>query len=78
MMAMGCRLENMTAKIFGGAALFQSTGQYRDSLGAKNVAAAIQMLRNADIPIVARETGGKHGRKVIFDTEEGVAWARRV
>lgn len=78
MMAMGCRLENMTAKIFGGAALFQCTGQYRDSLGAKNVAAAVQMLRNADIPIVARETGGSHGRKVIFDTEEGVAWARRV
>lgn len=78
MMAIGCRLENMTAKIFGGAALFQSAGQYRDSLGAKNVAAAIQMLRNADIPIVARETGGMQGRKVIFDTEEGVAWARRV
>ena len=78
LMAIGCHLENMTAKIFGGAALFQSSRQYRDSLGAKNVAAAVQILRNADIPIVARETGGKHGRKVIFDTEEGVAWARRI
>ena len=78
LMAMGCRLDNITAKIFGGSALFQSKGQYRESLGAKNVAAAIQLLRNADIPIIARETGGDHGRKVIFDTEEGTAWARRI
>ena len=78
MMAMGCRLDNLTAKIFGGSALFQSKGQYRDSLGAKNVAAAAQLLGNAGIPIIARETGGDFGRKVIFDTQEGVAWARRI
>jgi chemotaxis protein CheD len=78
LMAMGCRLENIAAKIFGGSALFHSKSQYHESLGAKNVAAAIQLLGNAGIPIVAQETGGNHGRKVIFDTEEGVAWSRRV
>ncbi len=78
MMAMGCRIDDLTAKIFGGAALFQSKDRYRDSLGAKNVAAAVQLLENAGIPIIARETGGDRGRKVIFDTEEGTAWARRV
>lgn len=78
LMAMGCRLENITAKIFGGAALFQTKKQYSESLGAKNVAAAEQLLKNAGIPIIARETGGDYGRKVIFDTEEGAVWSRRI
>lgn len=78
LMGLGCRLENITAKIFGGSALFQSRNRYRESLGAKNVNSAIQLLDNAGIPIIARETGGHCGRKVIFDTEEGVVWSRRV
>lgn len=78
LMAMGCRLGSITAKIFGGAALFQTKKQYGESLGAKNVAAALRLLENAGIPIIARETGGDHGRKVIFDTEEGAVWSRRI
>jgi chemotaxis protein CheD len=78
LMSMGCKLENMTAKIFGGSALFQPKDRYAESLGAKNVAAALDLLKNAGIPIVAQETGGDCGRKVIFNTEEGVVWSRRV
>ncbi len=78
LLALGCRLENITAKIFGGSALFRGQDRYPESLGAKNVAAAIQLMENASIPIVAQETGGDHGRKVVFDTDDGVAWSRRV
>lgn len=78
LMTMGCRLENLVAKMFGGSALFQEKDRYRDSLGAKNVAAAVQLLETAGIPIVARETGGNYSRKIIFDTEEGVAWSRQI
>jgi chemotaxis protein CheD len=78
LLALGCRLENITAKIFGGSALFRGKDRYPDSLGAKNVAAAIRLMENAGIQIVARETGGDHGRKVVFDTDDGVAWSRRV
>lgn len=78
LLAMGCRLENITAKIFGGSALFRGKDRYAESLGAKNVAAAIQLMENAGIQIVAQETGGDHGRKVVFDTDDGVAWSRRV
>lgn len=78
LMAMGCTLENITAKVFGGAALFQTKRQYGESLGAKNVAAAVRLLENAGIPIIASETGGDYGRKVIFDTEEGAVWSRRI
>lgn len=78
LMSMGCKLENITAKVFGGSAIFQPRDRYPESLGAKNVAAAIELLNNAGIPIVAQETGGDCGRKVIFNTEEGVVWSRRV
>lgn len=78
LLALGCKLENITAKVFGGSALFRAKDRYAESLGAKNVAAAIQLMENAGIPIVAQETGGDHGRKVIFDTDDGVAWSRRV
>jgi chemotaxis protein CheD len=78
LLAMGCRLENITAKIFGGSALFRGKDRYAESLGAKNVAAAIHLMENAGIQIVAQETGGDHGRKVVFDTDDGVAWSRRV
>ena len=75
---LGCRTPNLRAKIFGGAALFQPRDRYAASLGAKNVVAAVQLMRDAKIPIVAQETGGPQGRKVLFNTDDGVAWSRRI
>jgi chemotaxis protein CheD len=73
-----CRPPNLRAKIFGGAALFQSRDRYGISLGAKNVSAALTLLKVAGIPVVAQETGGAHGRRVVFNTDDGVAWAQRI
>ena len=78
LLALGCKLETLTAKLFGGSALFQGKKRYEESLGAKNVAAAIHLMENAGISIAAQETGGDHGRKIVFDTDDGVAWSRRV
>ena len=75
---LGCRAPNLRAKIFGGAALFQSREVYATTLGAKNVAAALELMRKASIPIVAQETGGPQGRKLLFNTDDGVAWSRRI
>lgn len=75
---LGCRPPNLCAKIFGGAALFQSRDRYGVSLGAKNVAAALTLMKSAGIPVVALETGGVQGRKLIFNTDDGVAWAQRI
>lgn len=76
--ALGCRPPNLRAKIFGGAALFQLRDRYATSLGAKNVAAALDLMRRADIPVIAQETGGSMGRKVIFNTDDGVAWSQKI
>lgn len=75
---LGCEPRSMKAKLFGGAALFTKADRYATSLGAKNVEAAERMMAQADIPIVARDTGGQHGRKIIFDTGDFSAWSRKV
>lgn len=76
--ALRCRAPNLRAKIFGGAALFQNRDRYGASLGAKNVAAALSLMEAAGIPVIAQETGGPQGRKVIFNTDDGNAWAQRI
>ena len=75
---LGCRPPNLRAKIFGGSALFQLRDRYATSLGAKNVAAALDLMKRSDIPVIAQETGGAMGRKVIFNTDDGVAWSQKI
>ena len=65
---LGCEAKNMTAKVFGGAALFTAANRYSASLGARNVEVAHCMMADAGIPIVAEDIGGQYGRKVIFNT----------
>jgi len=75
---LGCQRRNLIAKLFGGAALFRSQDRYVASLGSKNVEAARTMMKNAGIPVIAQDTGGTHGRKVVFNTDDGSAWSRQV
>lgn len=78
LLQLGCSREYMQAKVFGGSALFRQERHYGSSLGAQNVAAAGLMLKNADIPIISQDTGGPYGRKIIFNTDDGSAWSRKV
>ena len=74
----GCDPKNIKAKVFGGAALFTRPDCYPASLGAKNVEIAQRMMERAGIPIIGQDTGGQHGRKIIFDTADCSAWSRKV
>lgn len=76
--ALGCRPPNLRAKIFGGGALFRTRDVYANTLGAQNVVAALELMKKAGIPVIAQETGGPQGRKVLFNTDDGVAWSRRI
>ena len=75
---LGCSPRNLQAKIFGGSSMFQSQNRYAISLGARNVAAALDLLKEAGIPVTAQETGGTQGRKIVFHTDNGMAWSRRI
>jgi chemotaxis protein CheD len=78
LLGLGCRLPSLQAKIFGGSSMFQNQNRYALSLGARNVAAALDLLKNAAIPVTVQETGGTQGRKIIFNTDDGVAWSRQI
>jgi chemotaxis protein CheD len=75
---LGCRPPNLRAKIFGGSAMFQNPDRYAASLGARNVAAALDLMKTAGIPVSAKDTGGSYGRKIVFNTDDGNAWSQRV
>src|SRR5437764_12457420 len=76
--ALGCRRPNLQAKVFGGASMFVSNDPQRVTLGTQNVGAALELLKAAGIPVIVQETGGSHGRKIMFNTDDGIVWCQRV
>lgn len=76
--AAGARRRNLQAKLFGGACVlraFKGTA-VGGHLGQKNVEVARQILIDEAIPVVAQDVDGERGRKLIFQTHDGVAWVR--
>jgi chemotaxis protein CheD len=71
MLSIGCRRENMVAKVFGGANV-AGTGLEVFMIGDRNITLALEMLDEFRIPVVARDVGGRVGRKIIMNTETGV------
>lgn len=76
--ALGCQVPRLQAKIFGGSSMFQKQDRHAVSLGTKNVAAALDLMRNAGISVVVQETGGTHGRKIMLNTDDGTVWCQRI
>lgn len=64
----GCRREDLVAQIIGGACRRHCPG---DTLGARNVAAAREILIRKNIHIGSEDIGGTMGRKIAFDTATG-------
>lgn len=69
-LALGCEVRNLQAKIFGGSSAFAV--DLSQSLGTRNVDLAESFLRSAGIPIVERDVSGKHGRRLVFQVIDGV------
>ena len=68
-LALGCEVRHVHAKIFGGASAFGPDPE--NSLGAKNVRLAEEFLRSAGIPIVEKDVSGKRGRRLVFQVFDG-------
>ena len=72
----GSRKHNLIAKVFGG----KEVGQDRESIlniGWRNAVLAVSELREAGIDILAIDVGGNFGRKILFNSENGVISLRR-
>ena len=70
LLAMGSEIKDLQAKIFGGTSAYAADPL--TALGTRNAEVAEQFLRSAGISITAREVSGKYGRKLTFNTSNGV------
>ena len=78
-LALGGRRDRLTAKVFGGACIADAfTQEVARQLGARNVEQAFVALRRAGIPVEAETTGGRFGRKLVFQTDDGSAWVKEL
>lgn len=67
MVALGSSKPNISAKIFGGGNVLEtSTDTF--NIGSRNIQVALEVLAEHKIPILAKSTGGKQGRRIIFNT----------
>jgi chemotaxis protein CheD len=62
--------KNMIAKVFGGASQFDSDNAVLN-VGERNIQVAETMLARHHIRTIAASTGGKQGRKIVFNSETG-------
>jgi len=69
-LSIGCRRENLVAKVFGGANV-SGTGMEVFMIGDRNITLAFQMLEEFRISVVAKDVGGRVGRKIIMNTATG-------
>jgi chemotaxis protein CheD len=70
MLQLGCKKNNLVAKVFGGGEVITVSASSMH-IGERNIMVAEEMLQEQNIPIIGRSTGGKNGRKIIFNTHTG-------
>lgn len=75
----GARMTRVTAKIAGGAHMFEF--KHTDEMmriGARNVAAVTQILGELRIPILASDTGSNYGRTIELHMNTGILVVRTI
>ncbi len=77
MIRRGANISNMTAKIAGGAQMFQ-TQMKSFNIGERNVEAVKNVLRRYGIKIIAEDTGSNYGRTVFFYAQSGIMQVKSV
>lgn len=72
MEAKGAHRTRITAKIAGGARMFEVSGNGSlGSIGQRNIEGVHMTLRREGIPLLAQDTGGTIARTVLFDPATG-------
>ena len=65
-----CTNNTMVAKVFGGARMLNDQSQFFE-IGKHNIELAYELLEQEKIKIIAQSTGGKRGRRIFFNTQNG-------
>ena len=77
-LALGASRAALVAKVFGGACVLDAFGAGPEHLGARNAEVAMAFLERHGIPVAARDTGGRRGRRLHFHTDDGTALVRLI
>ncbi|MFT7002775.1 MAG: chemotaxis protein CheD [Sulfurimonas sp.] len=70
MVNIGCDVNNMEAKIFGGGNVINVSSEDM-MIGRKNILIAKEILREYRIPITAQDVGGERGRRIMMRSDTG-------
>lgn len=70
-----CR-EEIQAKLFGGADMFDAHG--RRGVGRQNSEMALKVLEKESVRVVKQDLGGERGRKIIFRSHTGEVLLKRL
>lgn len=73
---LGGRRENLEAKIFGGANMFN--GGLSTDIGAQNVLFVKEYLEIEKINLIGIDTGGEYARKIYYIPETGEVFLKRI
>lgn len=73
-------VDALVAKVFGGADMFPQMRGVRDqgTIGAQNILAALSTLEQVGINPAVIEVSGQQGRKLVFFSETGEVFIKRV
>ena len=78
MLDLGSRKSRLQAKVFGGACVLQPAASGAADLGSRNVALAFDLLAEERIPVVSHDVGGSRSRKLLYRTDDGAAFVRKL
>ncbi len=68
----GASLENIVAKVAGGARMFSyDENDKEESIGEQNLAGVRKLMKKKGIKVKGEDTGGSHGRSVEFYLDTG-------
>lgn len=78
--ACGISRSGIEVKIFGGSDMFgvKSGNTRRKTVGNQNISVAQGLLESEGLKISSYDTGGTQGRKIVFFTETGDVFLKRI
>jgi len=71
LLGQGSLLQDLVAKIVGGAGMFAAYGSESSGIGGQNLRAVRDILQRERIPLAGWDVAGNHGRSVEFHLATG-------
>lgn len=77
MQNIGADRKETEVKLFGGSDMF-SSGDPSNTIGTKNINAALEILKDMNYVLMAQDTGGPFTRKLYFSIDTGTVYLRKI